>query len=88
MNDEREPTPAEREQADKLLADYIKRQQEAEQAKEPNPLQASAVRFPPRRLRRRVSTRRTRGRCSVWCQRHTRPPFSSVCVLGAAPELE
>ena len=46
MSDTR--TPAEKDAAAKLLADYIKRQQEAEQAKAPNPLQQSAVRFPPR----------------------------------------
>ncbi len=41
-------TPAEREAADKLLADYKRRLAEAEQAKEPNPLQATANRFPRR----------------------------------------
>ena len=48
MNQEDTRTPAEREQADKLLADYIKRHQEAEQAKESNPLQETATRFPRR----------------------------------------
>ena len=41
-------TPAEREAADKLLADFIKRQQDAAQAKEPNPLQETATRWPRR----------------------------------------
>jgi hypothetical protein len=46
MSDER--TPDERKQADKLLADYKRHLAEAEQAKEPNPLQATAVPLPPR----------------------------------------
>ncbi len=48
MNQEDERTPDERERAEQLLADYKRRLAEAEQAKGPNPLQATAVPFPPR----------------------------------------
>ena len=49
MNEREDPrTPAEREAADKLLADFKKRLEQEQAAKPKNPLLESATRFPPR----------------------------------------
>jgi hypothetical protein len=48
MTDDREPTQEERDAAAAVVEAFKKRQQEAQEAKEPNPLQATATRFPRR----------------------------------------